>query len=76
MSTKTKQPLDVALILPPDEREALAGKLFDSLESADPDAEASWEAEIGRRIDELDQGKVKPIPWAEARRMIFETQQE
>ena len=28
-------------------------------------------AEIERRIAELDQGKVEPIPWVEARRMIF-----
>ena len=58
--------------LPPAEREALAGQLFDSLETNDPDAEVAWQAEIERRIAELDQGRVKPIPWTEARRMIFE----
>ena len=58
--------------LEPAEREALAGQLFDSLETADPAAEATWDAESERRIAELDQGKVKPIPWVEARRMIFE----
>lgn len=71
MTTNAKKLLDKALRLAPAEREALAGQLFDSLETADPDAEAAWEAEIERRITELDQGKVKPIPWAEARRMIF-----
>jgi putative addiction module component (TIGR02574 family) len=34
-------------------------------------AKALRQAEIERRIAELDQGKVKPIPWAQARRMIF-----
>jgi putative addiction module component (TIGR02574 family) len=58
--------------LDPIEREALAAELFDSLESHDSGAEAAWDAEIERRIAELDQGKVKPIPWAEIRRMIFE----
>ncbi len=71
MTTKAKKLLDEALRLPPAERESLAGQLFDSLEADDPDAEAAWQVEIERRVAELDQGKVKPIPWAEARRMIF-----
>ena len=71
MTSKTKKLLDEALRLRPGEREALAGQLFDSLEPDDPNAEATWQAEIERRIAELDQGKVKPIPWAEARRLIF-----
>jgi putative addiction module component (TIGR02574 family) len=71
MTSKTKKLLDEALRLSPAEREALAGQLFDSLGINDPDAEAAWQAEIARRIAELDQGQVKPIPWAEARRMIF-----
>ena len=72
MKSKTKKLLHEALRLEPAEREALAGELFDSLETSDPDAEAAWEAEIERRIGELDRGEVKPIPWVEARRMIFE----
>jgi len=71
MISKAKKLLDEALQLSPAEREALAGQLFDSLETDDPDAEAAWQAEIERRINELDQGKVKPIPWTEARQMIF-----
>jgi len=71
MTSKTKKLLAEALELSPAEREALAGQLFDSLEKNDPDAEIAWQVEIERRITELDQGKVKPIPWAEARRMIF-----
>jgi hypothetical protein len=38
-----------------------------SEEGADPSA---WSEEIKRRIAELDSGKVKPIPWEEARRQI------
>lgn len=71
MTSKTKKLLDEALQLPPAEREALAGQLFDSLETDDPNAEAAWQAEIERRIIELDQGQVKPIPWTYARQMIF-----
>jgi putative addiction module component (TIGR02574 family) len=71
MRTKAKKLLDEALQLPSAEREALAGRLFDSLDADDPNAEAAWQAEIERRIAELDQGKVKPILWADARRLIF-----
>ena len=71
MTSKAKKLLDEALRLRPLEREALAGQLFDSLGTDDPDAEAAWQKEIDRRITALGQGKVKPIPWAEARRMIF-----
>lgn len=72
MSTQAEKLLDEALRLSPAEREALAGQLFDSLETDDPDAEAAWATEIERRLAELDSGQVKPIPWSEARRMIFE----
>jgi len=71
MTTNAKKLLDEELRLPPAAREALAGSLFDSLETDDLDAEAAWQVEIERRIAELDQGQVKPIPWAEARHMIF-----
>jgi putative addiction module component (TIGR02574 family) len=72
MTTQEKKLLAEALRLPSRERESLAGELFDSLEPEDREAEAAWQAEIERRITELDEGKVKPIPWSEARRMIFE----
>ena len=71
MSTKAKKLLDEALRLSPAEREALAGRLFDSLETDDPDAEIAWAAEIERRISELDRGEVQAISWTEAQRMIF-----
>ncbi len=71
MTSKANKILSEAMRLPPAEREALAGRLFDSLEPDDHEAEAAWQAEIERRIAELDQGKVKAIPWAKARRMIF-----
>jgi putative addiction module component (TIGR02574 family) len=63
--------LQKALALPPEARAALAGSLLESLdETVDPSAEAQWSAEIARRIEELDSGQVKTIPWAEARRQI------
>ncbi len=67
--------LETALKLPPEARAALAGSLLDSLdETLDLDAEAAWEAEIARRIKELDSSSVKPVPWSEARRAIVGNQ--
>jgi len=49
----------------------LAGSLLDSLDDTlDASAEEEWSREIARRIAELDSGKVKPVPWADARRQI------
>ena len=63
--------LKEALKLPPEARAALAGSLLDSLDQeVDEDAETAWHAEIGRRLRELDSGKVKPVPWSKARRRI------
>jgi putative addiction module component (TIGR02574 family) len=63
--------LKKALALPPEARAALAGSLLESLDdTVDSSAEEEWGREIARRIEELDSGKVKPVPWAEARRQI------
>jgi putative addiction module component (TIGR02574 family) len=58
-----------AMSLPPEARADLASSLIDSLdESVDEDVEAAWQQEIARRVEELESGKVKTIPWAEVRR--------
>jgi putative addiction module component (TIGR02574 family) len=63
--------LKEALKLPPEARAALAGTLLDSLdETVDRDAESAWEAEIIRRLKEIDEGKVNLVPWAKARARI------
>jgi len=72
MSTNPTKLLEEALKLPTEARAALAGSLLDSLdETVDPNAEAAWDTEIARRLKEVDGGKVRPIPWAEARRAIL-----
>ena len=71
MNREVSELLEKALALPPEARAALAGSLLDSLdETVDANVEEEWNREIARRIEELDSGKVKPIPWAEARRQI------
>jgi putative addiction module component (TIGR02574 family) len=71
MNPEISELLKKALALPPEARAALAGSLLESLEDTlDASAEEEWSREIARRIEELDSGKVKPIPWADARRQI------
>lgn len=66
-----RQLLDEALRLSADERAALAGELIESLDAeVDPDAEAAWSAEIRARLERVDAGEVKTVPWAETRRRI------
>ena len=63
--------LKEALKLSPEGRAALAGALLDSLDQeVDQDAEAAWEAEIDRRLRDIDSGAVQPVPWSEARLKI------
>ena len=74
MTEEVSDLLKKALALPAEARAALAGSLLESLEDiVDASAEEAWSQEIARRIEELDSGKVKPIPWAEARRQISAT---
>jgi putative addiction module component (TIGR02574 family) len=61
-----------ALELPADERARLAQRLFASLDR-EP-VEAAWDAEIRRRIDEFEAGRIDTIPaekvFAEPRRRL------
>lgn len=71
MTQEVSELLKKALALPAEARAALAGSLLDSLDDTlDVSAEEQWSREIAHRIAELDSGKVKPVPWAEARRQI------
>ena len=72
MKPAQQKVLDEVLRLPLEARAALVGHLLDSLDDAvDEDAESAWSKEIARRIDELDRGKVKTVPWSVARRQIL-----
>ena len=66
-----KQLLTEALRLSDEERAALAGELIQSLDrEVDADAEAAWSQEIRARLDRLEAGTARTVPWAEARRRI------
>lgn len=53
-----------ALRLSPDDRAALAERLWASVEGGD-EPDPAWEAEIRRRMQEVDSGVVQCRPWDE-----------
>ena len=60
-----------ALALPAEVRAALIDSLIGSLDiEVDQDAEEAWREEIRRRLQEVDSGAVKLIPWEDARRRL------
>ncbi len=60
--------LERALALSVEEQEALADSLISNLGGkVDEGVTAAWEAEIARRIAELDSGNAKTTPWEEVR---------
>jgi putative addiction module component (TIGR02574 family) len=72
MKSEISKILEEALKLPVEARAALAGSLIESLdETVDENVETAWADEIARRVEELDAGKTKTIPWSKARRLIL-----
>jgi putative addiction module component (TIGR02574 family) len=60
--------LKKALTLPDKERADLAASLIDSLDTTvDDGVDAAWQEEIARRLQDIETGHVKAIPWEEVR---------
>jgi putative addiction module component (TIGR02574 family) len=71
------QILEQALTLSEDQRAAIAASLLQSLDAEiDPESETHWDAEIKRRLDEIDNGTVELIPWSEIRSKIQKIRNE
>jgi putative addiction module component (TIGR02574 family) len=71
MSELAAQILRMALGLSAAERAELACSLIESLDEADDESvQAAWDAEIVRRMEDLNSGKVKLVSLAEARRRL------
>jgi putative addiction module component (TIGR02574 family) len=70
MAPNAEKLLQEALSLPEDARVDLAEALLQSIEHEPADAACSAEAK--RRLDEVRSGAVKPVPWEEAERQIFD----
>ena len=74
MKPEEEKIITEALRLPKTARAALATRLLESLDAeVDQDAEEAWDTEIARRLADIDSGKVKMVPWSEARRQIMGT---
>jgi putative addiction module component (TIGR02574 family) len=73
MTEASKRVLDDALRLEPQERVALAHRLWESVDErqseaiSDKEWEAAWSDEIARRIEEADSGSVPSIPWEQVK---------
>ena len=73
MDTQAEQILQIALSLSADDRAEIAESLIQSLdEGRAVDIEAAWAEEIGRRIEEIDNGNAQMIPWEEVIRSMRE----
>ncbi len=69
MSPELDELMKQAMALPPEDREILANSLFESLDqTVDEGVEAAWQEEVARRMDDIDSGKVKTVPWEQVRR--------
>ena len=77
MSKAAQEILDAALKLTEMEQEELLEGLMDSMGyDYEPPSDEEFKAELRRRIDDVESGRVKPIPWENARREIFRDDDE
>lgn len=73
MTQAAKTVLETLLQLSDADREELAARLLESLDSrADEGADAEWAEEIRQRVEEVRTGQVKTVPWATAREQIMD----
>jgi putative addiction module component (TIGR02574 family) len=73
MDTQAEQILQSALTLAPDDRVEIAESLILSLdEERAAEVEVLWAEEIKRRIESIDKGEAKMIPWDEGIRSMRE----
>ena len=72
MSDAVENLLKKALSLDEQDRASLAGALIESLHG-EPEAgvDEAWEAEIKRRVAELDARSVETVPWSVVRERLF-----
>jgi putative addiction module component (TIGR02574 family) len=68
MTPEVSKLLEQALSLSLEEQEALADSLIFNLGGkVDEGVQAAWDEEVKRRIEELDSGKAKTVPWEDVR---------
>lgn len=73
MNTQSQQLLQTALALPVSDRAELAASLIHSLDpETDETVDAAWAAEIQRRVESIDNGEVRLVPWDDVMREMRE----
>lgn len=71
MTEKTQAIVEQALKLSPSERADVAEQLLVSLDDAvDSDVEKAWQEEVQQRLQQVERGEVKTIPWEEVQRRL------
>ncbi len=71
LSPAAEELLEHALTLEEKDRASVAGALIESLYAErETGVDEAWDAEIGRRIVQLDAGIVETIPWSEVKRRL------
>lgn len=71
--TKFEAVLEQALELDEEDRQSLAIRLEMSLnEASEPGYDAAWEAEIKRRVEEVERGEADEMEWDDAMKFIFD----
>jgi putative addiction module component (TIGR02574 family) len=75
-SPKVAALLREALSLPERDRLGLAAALIESVDNdgVRGNADAAWASEARRRLAEVQSGVVKPVPWEDAEKHIFDTE--
>jgi putative addiction module component (TIGR02574 family) len=73
MDPAAEQVLNAAMGLRDEDKLELAEALLDSLQPTDrPPFDESWRDVIAKRSEEVQSGKVVPIPWSEVKRQAEE----
>lgn len=65
MTAQTAEIMDVVDSLPIDMKLELIDRLLESISPRQSDIDKAWEAEVERRIDDVESGKVKLVPGEE-----------
>lgn len=54
----------------PEEVGELVGRLTEDLHASVPDVQAAWRAEIDRRVEEIQSGKIQGVPGEEVSKQV------
>ena len=77
METSTTDLFKQALDLDERDRATLAGLLIESLEEEpDEDLEATWRAEVERRVADLESGEIKAVPWEQVKARLLQREHD